>query len=110
MPLSITIFWQVLVAAAALTAAAPFVAPAASAVDDAADATVKPVGVRDPPHPPRPQLTAFVVTFAPKRDGGLRALYTMTRHAFGPSSFAVVFSVVCKGIRKMTTYYPQRGG
>ena len=28
----------------------------------------------------------------------------------GPSSFAVLFSLVCEGIRKMTTYHTQAGG
>jgi quercetin dioxygenase-like cupin family protein len=65
MPRSITTFRQVLVAAAVLTAAAPFAAPAASAAGGDAGATVKPVAEHDLPNLPGKRLTAVAVTYAP---------------------------------------------
>jgi quercetin dioxygenase-like cupin family protein len=65
MPRSITTFRKVLVAAAVLTAAAPFAATAASAAGSGAGETVKPVATHDLPNPPGKRLTAIVVTYAP---------------------------------------------
>jgi quercetin dioxygenase-like cupin family protein len=61
---SITTFRQVLVAAAVLTAAAPFAATAASAAGGDGE-TVKPVASHDLPNLPGKRLTAVVVTYAP---------------------------------------------
>src|SRR5262249_39640107 len=64
MPRSITTFRKVLVAAAVLTAAAPFAATAASAAGGDGE-TVKPVAAHDLPNLPGKRLTAVVVTYAP---------------------------------------------
>jgi hypothetical protein len=64
MPRSITTFRQVLVAAAVLTAAAPFAATAASAAGGDGE-TVKPVASHDLPNLPGKRLTAVVVSYAP---------------------------------------------
>ena len=61
---SITTFRKVLVAAAVLTAAAPFAATAASAAGGDGE-TVKPVASHDLPNLPGKRLTAVVVTYAP---------------------------------------------
>src|SRR6516165_1832627 len=84
MPRSITTFRKVLVAAAVLTAAAPFAATAASAAGGDTSETVKPVATHDLPNLPGKRLTAIVVTYAP----GAKA----ARHHHAGSVWAYVLS------------------
>ena len=83
MPRSITTFRKVLVAAAVLTAAAPFAATAASAAGGDGE-TVKPVASHDLPDLPGKRLTAVVVTYAP----GAKS----ARHHHADSVWAYVLS------------------
>src|SRR5215467_9199018 len=82
MPRSITTFRQVLVAA--VTAAAPLVAPPASAADNDPGETVKPVAAHDLPDLLGKRLTAVVVTYAP----GAKS----SRHHHAGSVWAYVLS------------------